>query len=69
LEAARHEISTCIKRDGKELIGFGQGTQVGKSSSRALEGPRHEINMFIKRIETDIMDKEFRFGKRFQGMT
>jgi len=32
------------------MIGFGQGAQIGKSSYRALEAPRHEIKTFIKRI-------------------
>ena len=36
-----------------ENIGFGQGTQIGKSSSRALEATRLEINTFIKRLDKE----------------
>ena len=36
------------------MIGFGQGTQIGKSSSRALEAPRHEINSCIKGTEKEM---------------
>jgi hypothetical protein len=32
------------------MQGFGQGTQIGKSCSSALEAPKHEIITFIKRI-------------------
>ena len=32
------------------MIGWGQGTQTGKSSSGALEAPSLEINTFMKRI-------------------
>ena len=45
--------STLIKRIDKENIGFGQGTQIGKSSSRALEASRLEINTFVKRIDKE----------------
>ena len=37
------------------MIGFGHGARVGKSSSRALEAPRHEINMFIKIGDKDMI--------------
>ena len=37
------------------MIGFGQGAQIGKSSSRALEAPRHEINTFIKGIDKEMI--------------
>ena len=37
------------------MIGVGHGARVGKSSSRALEAPRHEINMFIKIVDKDMM--------------
>ena len=37
------------------MIGFGHGARVGKSSCRALEAPRHEINMFIKIIDKDMI--------------
>jgi len=50
--------SIFIKITDKEMIGFGQGAQIGKSSSGALEAPRYEINTFIKRIE--MLDKELR---------
>ena len=40
LEAPGLEINIFIKRIHKENIGFGQGTQIGKSSSRALEASR-----------------------------
>jgi hypothetical protein len=38
------------------VIDFGHGARVGKSSSRALEAPRHEINMLIKIVDKDIID-------------
>ena len=38
----------------KNDTGFGQATQIGKYSCRALEAARHDINSFMKRI-----DKEF----------
>jgi len=44
------------------MIGFGQGTQIGKSCSRALEAPRHEINTFVKRIDKEMTG----FGQRTQ---
>ena len=47
------EINTFVKRIDKEKIGFGQGAQIGKSSSRALEAPGLEINIFIKRIDKE----------------
>ena len=37
----------------KEQLGFGQGTQIMKCGSRALEAPRLEINTFIKRIDKE----------------
>ena len=40
------------------MIGFGQGAQIEKSSSRALEAPRHEINTIIKRIDKDMLGFE-----------
>ena len=46
-EAPGLEINIFIKRIDKEKIGFGQGIQIGKSSSRALEAPRLEIDIFI----------------------
>jgi len=47
------------------MIGFGQGTQIGKSSSRALEVPRHDINSCIKRIDKDMIGfgRETQIGK------
>ena len=33
----------CIKRIDKDMIGLGQGAQIGKSYSRTLEDPRHEL--------------------------
>ena len=53
LEAPGLEISTFIKRIGKEKRGFRHGTQIGKSSSRALEASRLEINTFAKRIDEE----------------
>ena len=53
-EAPRHEIDIFTNRIDTDTIGFGQGTQIGKYSCRALEAPRHDINSFMKRI-----DKEF----------
>jgi len=53
LEAPGLEINIFIKRTTKEKIGFGQGTQIGKSNSRALEASRLEINMFVKRIDKE----------------
>ena len=47
------EFKICIKRIDKEKTGFGQGTQIGKSSPRVLEAPRLEINIFIKRIDKE----------------
>ena len=47
MEAPGLEINILIKTIDKEKTGFGQGTQFGKSSSRALESPRLEINTFI----------------------
>jgi len=40
-------------RIDKEQIGCGQGAQIGKSSSRALEAPRLDINMCLKRIDKE----------------
>jgi len=37
------------------MIDFGQGAQIEKSSSRALEAPRHEMNTFIKRIAREMI--------------
>jgi len=37
------------------VIDFGHGARVGKSSSRALEAPRHEINMFIEIVDRDMI--------------
>jgi hypothetical protein len=37
------------------LIGVVLGAQIGKSSSRALEAPRHEINTCIKRIDKKLI--------------
>jgi hypothetical protein len=37
------------------VIGFGHGARVVKSSSRALEAPRHEINMFIETVDKDMI--------------
>ena len=34
---------------------MGLGTQIGKSSSRAIEAPRHEINTCIKRIDKEMI--------------
>ena len=54
LEAPGLEINTfIIKRIDKEKVGFGQGAQIGKSSSRALEAPRLEIISSIKRIDKE----------------
>ena len=44
------------------MIGLGQGTQIGKSSSRAIEAPRHEINICINRIDAEMIG----FGQRTQ---
>ena len=52
-EAPGLEINIFIKRIDKEKIGFGQGTQIGKSSSRSLEASRLEINTFVKRIDKE----------------
>ena len=38
------------------MIGFGHGARVGKSSSRALEAPWHEINMFMRIVDKDMID-------------
>ena len=51
LEALGLEINTFRKRIDKEKLGFGQGAQIGKSSSRALEASRLEINIFVRRID------------------
>ena len=48
LDAPRHEITTFINTTDKEMIGFGEGAQIGKYSSRALETPRHEICICFK---------------------
>ena len=32
-----------LKKIDKKLIGVGLGAQIGKSCSRTLEAPRHEI--------------------------
>ena len=53
MDAPGLEIKTFIKIIDKEKTGFGQGTQIGKSSSKALEAPRLEINTFIKRIDKE----------------
>ena len=53
LEVSRLEINIFIKRVGKESIGFGQGTQIGKPSSRALEASRLETNTSVKRIDKE----------------
>jgi len=37
------------------MKGFGQGAQIGKSNCRALEAPRHEIIIFIKRIDKEMI--------------
>jgi len=37
------------------MTGLGQGAQIGKSSSRALEAPRNEIKIFIKRIDKEMI--------------
>ena len=42
-----------MKVINKENIGFGQGNQIGKSSSRALEAPILETNIFRKRIDKE----------------
>jgi len=44
-----------MKRIDAEMIGFGQRTQVGKSSSRASEPPRHEINIVIQGTDKDML--------------
>jgi len=51
VEAPRLEINAFIKEHDKEIVCFGQGTQIGKYSSRALEAPRLEINTFRKIID------------------
>ena len=53
MEAPGLEIKIVIRRIDKEETDFGQGTQIGKSSSRAQEATRLEINIFIKRIDKD----------------
>jgi hypothetical protein len=37
-----------IKRIDKEMLGLGQGAQIGKYCSRTLEAPSHEITTFIE---------------------
>ena len=37
------------------MIGFGQGAQIEKPSSRALEALRHEVNTCIKRIDKEMI--------------
>jgi hypothetical protein len=49
LDAPRHEITIFINTTDKEMIGFGEGAQIRKYSSRALETPRHEICIRVKR--------------------
>jgi len=49
-----------LKSTAKEKIGLGQGTQIGKSSSEALEAPRLEINTSIKIIADETIG--FRHG-------
>ena len=51
----RHDIHSFIKRIDKEMICLGQGTQIGKSSSRAIEAPRHDINTCVKRIDKEMI--------------
>ena len=53
MEAPGLEINIFIKRIDKEKRSFGQGAQIGKSSSRSLEAPGLEINIFIKRIDKE----------------
>ena len=53
MEAPGLEIKIVIKRIDKEKTGFGQGTQIGKSSSRAPEASRLEINTFVKRSDKE----------------
>ena len=55
LEAPRHEINSFTNRIDTDMIGFGQGTQIGKYSCRALEAPRHDINSFMKRIDREFI--------------
>ena len=45
----------CVKKIDKELVGVALGAQIGKSSSRVLEAPRHEINTCIKRIDKKLI--------------
>ena len=44
-----------MKRIDKEKVGFGQGTQIGNFSSRALEASRLEINTFVERTDKENM--------------
>ena len=56
MEVPGLEINIFIKGIYQERTGLGQGTQIEKSSSRALEAPMLEINTFVKST-----DKEQRF--------
>ena len=55
LEAPRHEINSFINRIDKDMVGLGQGAQVGKFSCRTLEALRHESNICIKRIDKEMI--------------
>jgi len=53
LEAPKHEIKIFTNIIDTEMIGFGQGTQIGKYSCRAPEAARHDINSFMKSIDKE----------------
>ena len=37
------------------MQGFAQGAQIGKSSARALEAPRRDVIICVKRIDEDML--------------
>ena len=47
-----------MRRVYEKNQGFGQRAQIEKSSSSALEAPRHEINAIIKTIGKDLLGFE-----------
>ena len=53
LVAPKHEIKIFTNIIDTEMIGFGQGTQIGKYSCRAPEAASHDINIFLNRLDNE----------------